>query len=75
MGKDPGAEQGAIVENQPLLISARAASRWLGVDNKTFAGIAAAQRLTPVSTGRTWLWRRAEVERLAGLPVEGEPEC
>jgi hypothetical protein len=59
--------QEALVEREPLLLSSRAAARLLGVDIRTFQGVAQAMNLTVVSTGRTRLWRRLEIERLAAI--------
>jgi hypothetical protein len=58
----------AIVDKTtPLLISSRAASRLLGVDPKTFNAITENNDLQGVSTGRTTLWPRLAIERLAAL--------
>jgi hypothetical protein len=60
-------EEGPIVVNTPLLISGRAAARLLGIDTKTFQGVVKANSLQTVSTGKRQMFRRPEIERLAGI--------
>jgi len=50
-----------------LLLSGHQASDYLGIDPSTFRALAKENKLEPVSTGRRKFWRRAELERLAGL--------
>jgi hypothetical protein len=55
------------VDNKPLLITGSAASRLLGIDRNTFRRLAQAEGLSTVSTGRSKMFKRMEVERLAGI--------
>jgi hypothetical protein len=63
-------EMETTLDTKPPLLSTRAGSRLLGVNVRTFTGIMQANGVQAVPTGRTNLWRRADLERLAGLPQE-----
>jgi predicted DNA-binding transcriptional regulator AlpA len=61
------AERENALKDTALLISGRQAARLLGIDRATFQGVATANNLQPVSTGKSTLWRRLEIEALVGL--------
>lgn len=61
-----------VTVERPLLLSGRAAARWLGLDAATFRALALENDLQPVSTGKRLFWKRAELARLAGLVPGGE---
>jgi hypothetical protein len=66
MAPELGEEENAL-KDMALLISARRASQLLGIDRATFQGVAIANNLTAVPTGKSTLWRRLEIEALVGI--------
>jgi hypothetical protein len=69
-GQEFGDKENALKDTTALLISTKAASRLLGIDPVTFKGVAEHNGLTPVPTGKTTLWPRLQVERLAAMETE-----
>jgi hypothetical protein len=54
-------------DRERLLLSGRASARLLGVDQKVWPRIAAANKIESIPTGKRSLYRRVDVERLGGL--------
>jgi excisionase family DNA binding protein len=68
MPAELGEEENAL-KDTAVLISSRKAAELLGIDRATWKGITHAEGLEAVRTGKSLLWRRAEVERIAGQPL------